>query len=39
MPGPIISKMAGDTHSVMTSRDCKRQGHPDILGYKYLKEC
>jgi len=30
---PIISKTAGDTRSVMTSRDPKGQGHPDIFGY------
>ena len=28
---PIISKTAGDTRSVITSRDPKGQGHPDIF--------
>jgi len=36
---PIISKTAGDTLSIMTSRDSKGQGHPDIFGWKYFEEC
>ena len=30
MLGPIISNMAGDACSVMTSRDPKGQGHSDL---------
>jgi len=37
MPGLIISKTAGDTRSVMTSRDPKCQGHADIFGWKYFE--